>query len=211
MKINEIYTSIQGESTWAGLPCVFIRTSGCNLRCNYCDTTFAYNEGKEMSLPQILRKVESYGLPLVELTGGEPLLQPESPQLVRELCEKNYTVLVETSGSIDISSLDPRCIRIMDLKCPSSGEMESMHWDNIRHLRPRDEIKFVIGDERDFYWSLNVIRQHQLDQKCSILFACVFGTLSPKLLAEWMLQEKVNARLQLQLHKYIWDPKQRKV
>ena len=211
MVINEIYVSIQGESTYAGLPCVFVRTTGCNLRCNYCDTVYAFEEGKEMTLAHILRKVDSYKIPLVEITGGEPLLQKEINPLVTQLCDKSYTVLIETSGSLDISALDPRAIRIMDLKCPSSGEMESMLWDNLRYLTPRDEIKFVIGDERDFYWALNVIKTHKLDQKCPILFSCVFDSLHPKTLAEWMLNEKVSVRLQLQMHKYIWPPNERKV
>lgn len=211
MKINEIYKSIQGESTYAGLPCVFVRTTGCNLRCVYCDTAYAFYEGEEMTLPQILKKVDLFRIPLVELTGGEPLLQKETPDLVKQLLDKKYTVLVETGGSLDISKLDPRAIRVMDLKCPSSGEMESMNWDNLQYLKPQDEVKFVIGDERDFYWSANVVKEHRLQKKCPVLFSCVFEKLEPQKLAEWILKENLQVRLQLQLHKFVWEPATRGV
>ncbi len=164
-----------------------------------------------MSLPEILKAVDAFHVPLVELTGGEPLLQTESLELLKTLCDRNYTVLLETSGSLDISKIDPRVIIVMDLKCPSSGEMESMLWENINALRSKDEVKFVVGDERDFYWALNVVRKHRLDTKCTVLYSCVFETLQPSLLAEWILKERAPGRMQLQQHKYIWDPHKRKV
>jgi len=211
MRINEIYLSLQGESTYSGLPCVMIRTTGCNLRCSYCDSAFSFTEARDMSLPEILKAVDAFHVPLVELTGGEPLLQTESLELLKTLCDRNYTVLLETSGSLDISKIDPRVIIVMDLKCPSSGEMESMLWENINALRSKDEVKFVVGDERDFYWALNVVRKHRLDTKCTVLYSCVFETLQPSLLAEWILKERAPGRMQLQQHKYIWDPLKRKV
>lgn len=164
-----------------------------------------------MTLPQILKKVDLFRIPLVELTGGEPLLQKETPDLVKQLLDKKYTVLVETGGSLDISKLDPRAIRVMDLKCPSSGEMESMNWDNLQYLKPQDEVKFVIGDERDFYWSANVVKEHRLQKKCPVLFSCVFEKLEPQKLAEWILKENLQVRLQLQLHKFVWEPATRGV
>ncbi len=211
MKINEIYKSIQGESTYAGCPCVFVRTTGCNLRCVYCDTGYAFYDGEEMTVAQILGKVDSFKVHLVELTGGEPLLQKDTADLVKELIDKKYTVLVETGGSLDISRIPTHAICIMDLKCPSSGEMESMNWENLQYLKPQDEVKFVIGDERDFYWAVNVVKEHRLDEKCTVLFSCVFEKLEPQKLAEWILKENLQVRLQLQLHKYIWEPAARGV
>jgi len=211
MKINELFYSIQGESTYAGRPCVFIRTTGCHLRCEWCDTAHAFYEGEEMGLDAVIEQVRAYGCPLVELTGGEPLLQRETPMLVTRLLNEGYTVLVETSGSLDIRLLDPRAIVIMDIKCPGSGMTQAMRWDNLDALKPIDEIKFVIQDRADYDWAASIVARHQLDRRCPILFSPVFGVLDPQLLAGWLLADRLPARLQLQQHKYIWEPDTRGV
>lgn len=209
LKVNEIFRSIQGESSFAGLPCVFIRLTGCNLRCTYCDTRYAYDQGEVQEIDWIIRTAAGYHCRLVEITGGEPLLQPETPELVRRLLGKGFQVLVETNGSQDISRLDPACTRIVDIKCPSSGEQQQNDLDNLARLSPRDEIKFVIGDRRDFQFARELIETHlKLPGVDSgkILFSTVFGKLAPRDLAAWMLEAGVGARLQLQLHKHIWEP-----
>lgn len=206
LRINEIFRSIQGESTRAGLPCTFIRLTGCHLRCIYCDTEHAFYEGSWHSLDDIATRVHEFGCPLVEITGGEPLLQPACGALARKLLDAGYTVLCETSGSLPIDRLPEGVVRIMDLKCPSSGEVERNDWSNIAKLTPRDEVKFVIGNREDFDWSADVIRKYDLASRCQVLISPEFGAMEPRQLAEWILAEAVPARLQLQMHKFIWEP-----
>jgi len=204
LKICEIYASIQGESSFTGYPCVFIRVSGCNLRCVYCDTRYAYEEGDEMPLDDILHRVESHEIKLVEITGGEPLLQKGTPKLAEALLAAGYGVLVETNGSLDISVLPEGAVRIMDIKCPSSGESGSVRWENLWRLRPEDEVKFVITDRHDYEWARGIVRERFGRGGASILFSPVFGELPPGVLVEWMLEDKLQIRFQLQIHKYIW-------
>lgn len=209
--VHEIYASLQGESSYAGRPCVFVRLTGCNLRCTYCDTEYAFYGGERLSVDDVVTKVVGYGIPLVEITGGEPLLQKECVTLARQLLDAGLTVLIETSGERPINVLPAGIIRIMDIKCPSSGECEKMHWDNIAHLNKRDEVKFVIGDRADYEWTRDVMQQHDLTERCAVLVSTVFGKLDPKDLAEWVIEDKLDVRFQLQLHKYIWDPETRGV
>jgi 7-carboxy-7-deazaguanine synthase len=206
LKVNEIYYSVQGESTYAGLPCVFIRLTYCNLRCTYCDTEYAFYEGKEMSLEEILTQVKAYKCRLVEVTGGEPLVQEESKVLMKALCDEGYTVLLETGGSLPVGDIDNRVVIIMDLKTPSSGMMKKNLYENIEHLKSNDEVKFVIGSREDYEWSVEMIRKYELDKKCTVLFSTVFDKLNPRELVEWILEDKLNARFQLQMHKFIWEP-----
>lgn len=206
MRITEIFYSIQGESSYAGLPCVFVRLTGCPLRCRWCDSEYTFYGGHRMTVDEVVRKVQSYGCHLVEITGGEPLVQQEVYPLTERLCDLGYTVLIETSGSLPIHQLDRRVIRIMDIKCPGSGHEHSNHWENISDLHPPDEVKFVILDRRDFDWAVDVIRTYDLSRRAGLLFSPVHGELDPRLLAEWLLESHVAARLQLQLHKYIWGP-----
>jgi 7-carboxy-7-deazaguanine synthase len=211
LKVNEIFYSIQGESTFAGLPCIFIRLAGCNLRCSYCDTTYAYKEGREWNIQALIDRAKAYPSLLVEVTGGEPLLQAGTPELVKALLREGYKVLVETNGSLDISVIDNRAIIIMDMKCPDSGMSNENLPDNIDRLKSRDEIKFVIAGERDYLWAVSKITEYKLEQTCTILFSSVYGKLHPARLAEWILRDGIKARLQLQLHKYIWGPEKRGV
>ena len=211
MKINEIYKSIQGESTYAGLPCIFIRLTYCNLRCTYCDTAYAFYEGQEMSVEEVIQAVWTYDCSLVEITGGEPLLQKEVYPLMNRLIADGFLVLLETGGSIDIGNVHPQVIKIMDLKCPSSGESEKNLYENICKLQPHDEIKFVIGNRGDYLWTKETMRRYQLDGKTRILFSTVFNGLEPSELVKWMLADKLNVRFQLQMHKYIWSPEKRGV
>jgi 7-carboxy-7-deazaguanine synthase len=205
--VNEIFLSIQGESTHGGLPCTFVRLAGCNLRCNWCDTDYAFYEGRKMAVAEIVEQVDGFRCPLVEITGGEPLLQEGVYPLMGSLLERGHTVMIETSGASDVSRIDPRVIKIMDLKCPGSGECEKNLWSNIEHLSARDEIKFVIGDRADYEWAREVVTSRALAGRIhAILFSCVFGRLEPARLAAWMLLDGVAARLQLQIHKYIWPP-----
>ncbi|MGK9475350.1 7-carboxy-7-deazaguanine synthase QueE [Melioribacter sp. OK-6-Me] len=206
LKVNEIYFSIQGESSRAGIPCVFVRLTYCNLRCTYCDTEYAFYEGVEMSIEEIIEKVSQYSCKLVEITGGEPLVQKESLDLMKILCDKGYEVMLETSGSLPIDKVDRRVMIIMDLKCPSSKMEKKNRYENIKYLKPGDEVKFVIGDREDYEWSLKKIKEFELDQKCGILFSVVFGKLEPVTLVNWILEDKLNVRFQLQMHKYIWKP-----
>jgi len=209
MRITEIYQSIQGESSFAGLPCVFVRTTGCDLRCSWCDSEFTFTGGTRMTLDQVMADVDTYACQLVELTGGEPLLQVEIYELATRLADAGHTVLIETGGHRDISKLDPRVIRIMDLKCPASGECEKNLWSNLEHLRPVDEVKFVIADRADYAWTLRVIREHRLEDRVQILISTAFGLIEPEQVVAWMLADKLRARFQLQLHKYIWPPNAR--
>ncbi|MCH9007866.1 radical SAM protein [candidate division KSB1 bacterium] len=206
MRITEIYHSIQGESRFAGRPCVFVRTTGCNLRCVWCDTEYAFYGGAEMSLDQIVAKTDRFGCKLVEITGGEPLLQKDVPELAQLLVDRDYTVLVETSGERDISVLDKRVIKIMDLKCPGSGESHRNRWQNIAHLSAQDEVKFVVKDRKDYDWAVDVIKKRGLERRCHILISPVFSELAPDELVNWILQDGLDVRFQLQLHKLVWSP-----
>jgi 7-carboxy-7-deazaguanine synthase len=239
--VNEVYLSLQGESTFAGLPCVFVRLTACNLRCSYCDTAYAFTEGSKRATDEILsevrrlaepfanRRVGEHNLPLVELTGGEPLLQPNALPLMGALCDEGFTVLIETSGAHDISKIDSRVRRIMDLKCPSSGEVEKNCWANIAQLKAIDEVKFVIGTLEDYDWAKEQIARHQLDGICPLLFSWV-QPLAPeqqhaslkrvpagqtpitrKELAEKIIADALPVRFQLQMHKFVWPAEQRGV
>jgi 7-carboxy-7-deazaguanine synthase len=205
---NEIFYSIQGESSFAGRPCVFIRLSGCNLRCSYCDTRYAYDDGEELEIPAIIEKVRTYSCPLVEITGGEPLLQNETPELICQLLEQGFTVLLETNGSLDISKVDSRCVRILDIKCPSSGQNHCNDLTNLQRLSGRDEVKFVIGIRDDYEFAKQIVRQlTTLSLNPShVHFSPVFEKLKPETLARWILSDHLPVRLHLQLHKTIWDP-----
>jgi len=211
MRITEIFYSIQGESTYSGLPCVFIRTTGCNLRCVWCDTAYSFYGGEEMSVDQIMARVESYPCQLVELTGGEPMLQREIYELSERLLALKYIVLMETGGSLNLSQLDARVIKIMDLKCPGSDEADKNYWPNLEVLQPHDQIKFVIKDRGDYDWALATMREHRLAERFGILFSPVFNEMNYRELSEWMLADGVRARFQVQLHKYIWPPEMRGV
>ena len=206
LKVNEIYFSIQGESTKAGLPCVFVRLTYCNLRCTYCDTEYAFYEGKDLSIDEILAEVKKYNCNLVEVTGGEPLVQEECLDLMKRLCEENFEVLLETGGSLTIKNIDKRIKIIMDLKCPSSKMMKKNLYDNINYLKNTDEIKFVIGTREDYEWTKEIISKYELTNKCEILFSVVFGELEPLTLVNWVLEDKLKVRFQLQMHKFIWSP-----
>lgn len=206
MKINEIFKSIQGETTFQGLPSVFIRTTGCNLRCSWCDTTYAYSEGEDYSVDDLLKIVGKFNCRYVVITGGEPLEQTETPELVKRLINNGYKVLVETNGSKDISILAPETFKIVDLKCPSSHMSEKMLWGNIQNLSPHDEVKFVIADYNDYVWAKSVIESYNLSQICTTLLSPAFGPLKPELMAEWIINDNLPVRMQLQIHKYIWGP-----
>ena len=212
LTINEIYLSIQGESSWAGLPCVFVRLTFCDLRCNYCDTEYAFYEGNKQSLDDIVGAVLAYECPLVEITGGEPLLQKNILPLMTMLADGGCTVLLETSGAHDISRVDRRVHRIMDLKTPGSGEVERNLWSNIALLGPRDEVKFVIGSREDYEWSRARLREHRLAERChAVLFSPIFGRIEAREIVEWILEDKLPVRFQLQMHKFIWSPVERGV
>ncbi|MBI4548519.1 MAG: 7-carboxy-7-deazaguanine synthase QueE [Ignavibacteriae bacterium] len=209
--INEIFHSIQGESSHMGKPCVFIRLTYCNIRCSYCDTEYAFYEGKEMSIDEIMDVVRGYQCQLVEVTGGEPLFQANVHELLTRLCDEGCEVLLETGGSLDISSVDARVKRIVDFKCPSSNMVKKNLWQNVNYLKAGDEVKFVIGNREDYEWSKQIIKQYKIDQRCPILMSVVFGVLEPITLAEWILEDKLKVRFQLQMHKYIWSPETRGV
>jgi 7-carboxy-7-deazaguanine synthase len=213
LKVNEIFYSIQGESSYAGRPCVFIRLTGCNLRCSYCDTRYAYEEGDELEVSDILDRVGSYECPLVEITGGEPLIQEETPTLIYNLLENGYHVLLETNGSLDTGRIDPRCVKIIDIKCPSSGEHEKNHPEILNKLVENDEIKFVIGDRPDYEYALQILKP--LREKTMInnpvQFSPVYGKMDPKILSKWILLDHLDVGLNLQLHKVIWGPEKRGV
>jgi len=208
--VSEIFYSIQGESSYAGRPCAFVRLSGCNLRCSYCDAKYSYTGGKEMAPAEILEAIQGYGCPLVEVTGGEPLLQAETPRLIEELVGLGLTVLVETNGSQDISFLSPGATAIVDFKCPSSGCAEANDLENLARLRPGDELKFVIGNHEDYHFAVNLLAEHPQPGR-TVHFQPVFGEMHPKTLAGWILKDHLPVRLSLQLHKFIWHPKARGV
>ena len=212
LRINELFHSIQGESLYTGLPCVFIRLSGCNLRCSYCDTRYAYEEGVEMDIPEILEQVAIFKCPLVEITGGEPLLQKETPILISRLLNKGYEVIMETNGSLDISSIDGRCIKIVDIKCPSSGESDKNDLNNVKRLNQKDQLKFVLGDRKDYEYAREIMKLRCHGFPLShILFSLVSGKMAPDKLAKWILEDNLQVRLHLQLHKIIWLDRQRGV
>ncbi|MCI0455511.1 MAG: 7-carboxy-7-deazaguanine synthase QueE [Gemmataceae bacterium] len=209
--IHEVYRSIQGESTFAGLPCVFVRLSVCGSRCEWCDTPHAFTQGQARTPDDIVEQVLGYNCPLVEITGGEPLLQEEVLPLMTRLADLGLTVLLETSGALDINRVDRRVHIIMDLKCPDSGECAGNGWENLEALKPADQVKFVIASKRDFDWAADTIRAHALDRRFTVLLSPVFGAVEPVQLAQWLLDSGLQVRMQLQLHKYIWDPKARGV
>lgn len=217
LRVTEIFLSIQGESTWAGLPCVFVRLTGCPLRCVWCDTAYAFYGGEKVSLADILTQVEAFRTPLVEITGGEPLIHPGAFRLTTLLLDRGYTVLVETSGAVSVALLDPRAHKIVDLKCPGSGEEPRNLWSNLEHLTARDEVKFVLKHREDYQWAVRVIRERALDRRLeegglrALLFSPVWGELEPRTLADWILADKLPVRMQLQLHKLIWGPEVRGV
>jgi Organic radical activating enzymes len=211
MRVTEIFHSIQGESSFVGQPCVFIRLTGCPLRCAWCDTEYAFYGGNEQSMEDILGKVESYGCRLVEITGGEPLAQSDAVPLITTLCEQGYDVLIETSGAIDTAAVDTRAHVILDVKCPGSGMSDRMHWPNLDRLSMKDEAKFVLADRADYEWARQVLERHELATRCTVLMSPVFGSLDPRQLAEWVLADRLPVRLQLQLHKLIWAPDMRGV
>jgi len=211
LRINEIFYSIQGESTWAGSPCVFVRLTYCNLRCRWCDTEYSFFEGNWRSFDDIIGEVKSYGCKLVEVTGGEPLVQENVLPFMQRLCDEGFTVLLETGGHMDLSAVDERVGRIVDVKCPGSGESEKMHWPNLQNLRPADQVKFVIADRSDFDYALNVINTYDLATRTTVLLSPVFGELQPVELAQWILETKLPLRMQLQMHKFIWEPDTRGV
>jgi 7-carboxy-7-deazaguanine synthase len=212
LTINEIYHSIQGESTWAGEPCVFVRLTFCDLRCSYCDTEYAFYEGKKQTLEEIVAAVAAYRCPLLEITGGEPLLQKNVLPLMTMLADAGHTVLLETSGAHDISAIDPRVHRIMDLKTPGSSESGRNLFSNIEHLTQRDEVKFVIGSREDYEWSREQVKRLGLAEICrAVLFSPIFGRIDPREIVEWILADGLPVRFQLQMHKFIWTPTQRGV
>lgn len=225
LRVNEIFHSIQGEGTRAGQRCVFVRLTGCHLRCTYCDTEYSFYEGDWMTLDEILATVASYDCPFVEVTGGEPLLQPDVYALLDRLLESAAVVAVETSGAVSIEKVDPRVVRIVDLKTPSSGEVARNHWPNVDLLTANDEVKFVIGTREDYEWSRDVVRSRGLAEKCPVLFSPVIGVpagaseglqlaqggLDPRELAEWILADRLAVQFSLQVHKFVWSPTMRGV
>ena len=205
LKINEIFYSIQGESSFNGMPCIFIRLTYCNLRCNYCDTEYAFYEGKDMSIEDIIHEIQQYDCKLVEVTGGEPLMQKECINLMRTLLNKNYQVMLETGGSLPLNEVPKKVIKIVDFKCPSSNMSKKNDWSIIKDLNSKDEVKFVIADKDDYQWTKKKINQYNLSEQ-TILFSPVHDILDPKILSDWILKDNLKVRLQMQLHKYIWSP-----
>lgn len=212
LTINEIFHSIQGESTFAGEPCVFVRLTACDLRCSWCDTPYAFYEGRKMSIDEVLTEVERFGSPLVEVTGGEPLLQQDVYPLMNRLLESGKTVLLETGGHRSIEHVPQGVVRILDVKCPGSGESEKNDWTNLTRLTAADQVKFVIKDRGDYEFARDVAARESLATRvAAVLFSPVHGVLDPRVLAEWILADRLPVRLQLQAHKYIWSPDARGV
>ena len=207
LRITEIFFSLQGESATVGYPTVFVRLTGCPLRCGYCDTEYAFKGGEWMTLPGILEKVASYDTRYVTVTGGEPLAQPDCIPLLQQLCDAGYRVSLETSGALDMSAVDPRVIKVMDLKTPGSGEVERNHYENIPVLQSHDEVKFVICNRADYDWSVDMLRQHDLAKRCAVLFSPSQGELEATELANWILEDRLPVRMQIQLHKLLWGNK----
>jgi 7-carboxy-7-deazaguanine synthase len=207
LTVNEIFHSIQGESTHAGRPCVFVRLTACDLRCSWCDTPYAFTEGRKMSVGDVVERVRGYACDVVEITGGEPLLQKDVYPLMDQLLDEGRTVMIETGGHLSADQVPAGVIRVIDVKCPASGEADRMFWPNLERLRSTDEIKFVIQDRADYEYARTVVEEHELQQRSgAVLFSPVHGLLDPKQLAEWILSDRLPVRLQLQAHKYIWDP-----
>lgn len=204
LRLTEVFLSLQGETSRAGLPTVFVRLTGCPLRCRWCDTTYSFQGGLTVTLSSLLAQVADYGVPSVCVTGGEPLAQKNCLPLLSALCDAGYSVSLETSGALDVGQVDPRVSRIVDIKPPESGEEARNRWENIAHLNPRDEIKFVLANRADYEWAREVIRSQQLDRICPVLFSPVQGELSPAQLAEWILADRLPVRMQVQLHKILW-------
>jgi 7-carboxy-7-deazaguanine synthase len=202
--VTEVFHSIQGESTFAGRPCAFVRLTGCQMRCRWCDTEYAFHGGTWRTVDELLDEVAAFGCPLVEVTGGEPLLQPGVHALMTALCDRGHEVLIETGGGLDIAGVDPRVRRIVDVKCPDSGEAEANRWQNLDLLRPTDEVKFVIAGEADYLWARRVVEERRLADRCPVLFSQVAGEVDPRELAEWVLRDRLPVRFQLQLHKLLW-------
>lgn len=213
MRVTEIYKSIQGESTYAGLPCIFVRTTGCDLRCSWCDSEFTFTGGTTMSVDEIFAEVEQLDCHLVELTGGEPMLQKDINELAGRLCDAGHTVLIETGGHRDVSPerLDERVVRIMDIKCPDSGESEQNLWANLANLRPTDEVKFVLASRADYAWAKDVIRREGLELRVTILISVAFGKILAAEIVESIMEDRLDVRFQLQMHKFIWEPNARSV
>lgn len=211
IRVTEIFHSIQGESTYTGRPCVFIRLTGCPLRCTWCDTAYAFHGGTDMTIEDVLTHIRRFDCPLVEVTGGEPLHQPAALALIERLCAEEFEVLVETSGAIDVAPVDRRAHLILDIKCPGSGMADRMVWSNLSRLSVKDEAKFVIKDRADYEWARQVVHHERLPARCQVLFSPVFGELDPRQLAEWILADRLSVRFQLQLHKIIWSPDMRGV
>ena len=211
VRVTEIFHSIQGESTHAGRPCVFIRLTGCPLRCTWCDTEYAFHGGVDMTIDEVVARTQAYGCGLVEITGGEPLHQAAAFPLIERLCGEGFEVLIETSGAIDIAPVDRRARVIMDIKCPGSMMADRTLWSNLSHLSHHDEAKFVVKDRADYEWAREFVRRENLTARCHVLFSPVFGDLDPRILAEWLLEDRLPVRFQLQLHKIIWSPDMRGV
>ncbi len=211
LTVNEIFHSIQGESTRAGHPCVFVRLTACDLRCRWCDTPYAFHEGRKMSIDDVIRTVDGYGCPLVEITGGEPLLQDEVYPLMQRLLERGHTVMLETGGHRSIDRVPADVIKVVDVKCPASGESDKNEWANLDRLAPHDEVKFVVADRVDYEFAREVVRNRLNAHNRTVLFSPVHGELDPKILSEWVLADRLPVRVQLQLHKFIWHPSTRGV
>ncbi len=211
LKINEIFYSLQGESTRAGLPCVLVRLTGCQMRCVWCDSEYSFYEGTWRAVDDVVDEVAAFDCPLVEVTGGEPLLQPGVHPLMSKLCDRGHEVLLETGGGLDIAAVDPRVRRIVDVKCPGSGEAANNVWSNLDHLRPTDEVKFVLADEADYRWARDVIERYELADRCPVLLSVVHGSLPLDRLAGWVLADRLPVRVQTQLHKLIWGADRRGV
>jgi 7-carboxy-7-deazaguanine synthase len=210
LRITEIFHSLQGESKTVGLPTVFIRLTGCPLRCVYCDTAYAFTGGERMEIDAIIAQAEQYGTEYITVTGGEPLAQPACIELMTKLLDKGYVVSLETSGAIDMSAVDPRVIKVMDLKAPSSGELSKNFFQNIEYLTKKDQVKFVIGNDEDYEWSKTILKDYDLPDRCEILFSPVMGQQNPTELAEKILRDRLPVRFQIQLHKLLWDDAQGK-
>jgi 7-carboxy-7-deazaguanine synthase len=204
LRVTEVFLSLQGETSRAGLPTVFVRLTGCPLRCRWCDTPYSFHGGEAVPLPSLLARVADYGVPTVCVTGGEPLAQKHSLALLAALCDAGHSVSLETSGALDIAGVDPRVSRIVDIKPPGSGEADRNHWENLTHLTAHDEIKFVLASRADYEWARDVLREESLDRRCPVLFSPVQGELAPEDLAEWILQDRLPVRMQVQLHKILW-------
>jgi len=204
LRITEIFCSLQGESKSVGLPTVFVRLTGCPLRCQYCDTTYAFSGGQWMSIDEVMSKVHQYDTPWITVTGGEPLAQKNCLRLLTQLCDSGYQVSLETSGAVPVNEVDPRVVKVMDVKTPGSGEVDRNLLSNLESLTPQDQIKFVVCDEQDYRWAKNFIKEHQISEKCEVLMSPSYGQMEPAKLAEWILRDKLLVRFQLQLHKLLW-------